>query len=186
MLTSECSAFVKLFVKSRHEEMKQSGLGVHTVLQTLLIDKNKAFCQLGQSYSKVRDWGQDTRVIVGVMGSPITQLIQTYDLSIKIQRYAKKKKMVPCKIRLHQERQQSTVRRCCIPKWGTGYTGTMSSTNHYSEQFTIWCLHRGLIQTSSVNHSALKMVSWKKKTILKWCILSCYLKLLKYTVHATC
>lgn len=167
MVTTECSGFVKLFLKSRHEEMKQSGLGVHTVLQTLLIDKNKVFCQLGQSYSKVRDWGQDTRVIVGVMGSPITQLIQTYDLSVKIQRYTKK--MVPCKIRLHLEGQQSTVRRCWIPKWCTGYTGTMSSTNHHSEQVTISCLHRGLIQTS-VNHSALKMVSWKKKTILKWCV----------------
>lgn len=55
MVTSECSAFVKLFAKSRHEEMKQSGLGVHTVLQTLLIDKNKVFYQLGQNYLKVRD-----------------------------------------------------------------------------------------------------------------------------------
>lgn len=93
MVTSEWSVFIKVFVKARHGEMKQSGLGVLTVLQTLLTDMNKVFCQLGQSYSKVRDWGQDTRVIVGVMGSPITQLKQTItcDLSVKIQRYAKKK-----------------------------------------------------------------------------------------------
>lgn len=164
MVTSECSALVKLFVKSRHEEMKQSGLGVHTALQTLLIDKNKVSFQLGQSYSKVRDWGLDTWVIIGLMESPLTQLIQTYDLSVKIQRYAKK--MVPCKIRLHLERvQQSTVRGCWISKWCTGYTGTTSLTNHHSEQVTILCLHRGSIQTSCVNTSALNMVSCKKKKL---------------------
>lgn len=178
MVTSECSAFVKLFAKSKDEEMKQSGLGVHTVLQTLLNDKNKVFCQLGRSYSKVRDWGQDTRVIVGVMGSPITQLIQTYNSKFR----GIQKKMAPCKIRLHLERQQSTVRCCWIPKWCTGYTGTMSSTNHSELVFA-----QGINADLLCEPLCSKYGEWEKKTILKWCLLSCYLKLLGnilYTLHA--
>lgn len=167
MVTTECSGFVKLFLKSRHEEMKQSGLGVHTVLQTLLIDKNKVFCQLGQSYSKVRDWGQDTRVIVGVMGSPITQLIQTYDLSVKIQRYTKK----------NGSMQDPTP---------SGRTTVNSQTlldpkmvhrlhwHHVLDKPPFWAGHDLVfaqgIDTDLCEPLCSKDGELKKKTILKWCV----------------
>lgn len=185
MVISKTSVLVKLFMRTRSGYEAGWIRSACCIANITNYDMNDTFFQLGQQ-SKIRGWGQDTQVLVSWGLRQLSWYKQHMIYQSKFRGI--QNKCFHARSESNWEDNSRNCRCCWRPKWfkRIHWLHALNTPAFWAGGKQVFA--KGIIRdSSSVNHSAPKMTSLKKKkSIFKLWILSGFSKMMGDTLHATC